>query len=177
MGKPTNTAVMMTQCVVKDVITTDVYRLSLVASARKGKRSKGIAQLLKLLLVDRSRVKVDISMAHLLGEKAVDPDAVNNEGVYCDLCLRLHDYLCETLGLTECLRMRRWNLHFDLVVTDTRGVVIFSGPVLNWTAKNLNEYLKFSEKFRRSMTAPSIIKVISFSETNEILGLPSQVDK
>lgn len=163
MGEPTNGIVVMKQCSIKDVVTTDGYRLSLVASARKGRKNKGIARLLELLQTERSRVRVGSSMAHLLGERVVDLEAVNNEEIWCDLCIGLHKYLCETLGLTKSSRMLRWNLHFDLIVTNTEGVVVFSGPVLNWTAENIKEYLRYSNVFRRSLTAPSILNAISNS--------------
>lgn len=165
MGEPTNGIVVMKQCSIKDVITTDGYRLSLVASARKGRKNKSIARLLELLQPERSRVRVESSMTHLLGERVVDLEAVNNEEVWWNLCIGLHDYLCETLGLTSATRGLRWNLHFELIVTNTEGVVIFTGPVLNWTANNIGEYLKYSKVFRRSMTAPSILNAISNSET------------
>lgn len=167
MGEPTNGIVVMKQCSVKDVVTTDGYRLSLVASARKGRKNKGIARLLELLQPERSRVRVESSMTHLLGERVVDLEAVNNEEIWWNLCIGLHDYLCETLGLTSASRRLRWNLHFELIVTNAEGVVIFTGPVLNWTANNIGEYLKYSKVFRRSMTALSILNATSNSETDD----------
>lgn len=168
MGEPTNGIVVMKQCSIKDVITTDGYRLSLLASVRKGRKNKSIARLLELFVSNDPRVEVESSMTHLLGERVVDLDVVNNEEVFENLCIGLHDYFCETLGLTKAKGKHLWNLHLELVVTNTEGVVIFSGGILNWKADNFKEYLEDSKLIRKSITAQSYVDAISLHETDEV---------
>lgn len=158
MGKPTNRIVAMRQCSFKEVITTDGYRLSLVASLRKGARLKGIDLLLNLLDTGSNRLRADnLSIAHLLGERAVDHRAVNNEGIYRNLCIGLREHICETLGLTKAKKLLKWNLHIELIVTNSIGEVEYRGTVCLWTAISISSFLKDSRNMKRCFTTQSII--------------------
>lgn len=158
MGKPTNSIVVMRQCSFKEFITTDGYRLSLVASLRKGARLKGLGLLLNLLDTDSNRITLDNwSFAHLLGERAVDHEAVNNEDIYRNLCIGLREHICETLGLTKAKKLLKWNLHIELIVTNSIGEVEYRGSVCLWTALNITTFLKDSKNMRRCFTTQSII--------------------
>lgn len=164
MGEPTMSAVVMKQSSIKDIITTDHYRVSIMASVRKGRRWKAISQLLGLLQPDKSRVRAECSMAHLLGERAVDLEPVNNEEVWDNLCIRLHDYFCETLGLTKSKKVLKWNLHFELVVTNAEGLVLYRRSCLWWTSNTVHEYLQYSAKMRRALNSSGIVNALSSSE-------------
>lgn len=158
MGKPTNSIVMMRQCSFKEVITTDGYRLSLVASLRKGARLKGIGTLLGLLRLDTNRTSLDnLSLTHLLGERVVVHDAVNNEGIYRKLCIGLRDYICETLGYTKVKKLLKWNLHIELIVTNSEGEVEYRGSVITITVRGFSTLLKDVQSLRRYMTTQSIV--------------------
>lgn len=164
MGEPTMNGVVMKRSSIKDIVTTDCYRVSIMASVRKGRRWKAISQLLGLLQPDKSRVRVEQSMTHLLGERVVDLESVNNEEVWDNLCIGLHDYFCETLGLTKSKKVLKWNLHFELVVTNAEGVVIYQNSCLWWTSNTVHEYLQYSKQMRRCLTTQGLLNALSSSE-------------
>lgn len=162
MGEPTNNIVVMKQCSFKDIDITGNYRLSLIASVRKGSKIKSIGPLLGLLSSDQNRAILDkLSIAHLLGERAVDLEAVNIEKVFWILCIKMHRYFWETLGLIKAKKALKWNLHFDLVLVNSEGKVVLRSTVLKWTVNNIKEFLKDSRRLRRSLTTQSIVNAIS----------------
>jgi hypothetical protein len=162
MGEPTMNIVRMKQCSIIDISTTDHVCVSIIATLRVGRRCKSISQLLGLLKPDVARIRAEWSMAHLLGERAVDLESVNNEEIWDNLCIRLHDYFCETLGLSMSKKVLKWNLHFDLVVTNAEGLVLYRGCCLWWTSNLVRDYLRYAANMRRALNSSGIVNALFF---------------
>lgn len=143
---------MMTAVTLKELETSDGYRLSLRVQARKGKKSKYMRNLLPHLFIERPRMKTQLSLPHLLGDQAVD-QSLDNDGLgMLQFALNLHNYLMDTWGLTPVNRSAKWNLHFYLMLTNPRGLVVREVTVLNWTEGSMSAYLKVANRNRKLTT-------------------------
>lgn len=172
MGKPTITMLTMQQCYIMDIITTDNYRVSLRASIRQGRRFKSISQLLGLLCPDVTRIRADYPVAHLLGENAVDSDTLQNREIFDDLSNRLHDHFWKTLGLKKSKKVLKWNLHLDVVVTNTEGIVVYERTTLWWTGNTIHDFLKHGREWRKATDSSEVIRTLSYRSNDLIEHQP-----
>lgn len=143
---------VMTAVTLKELVTVEGFRLSLRVSARKGKKQKYMRDLLPHLFQERPRVRTKYSLPHLLGDQAVDLSVDNMEGRMLQAARVLHAHLMETWQLQPAKRLRKWNLHFSLTLTNPEGLVVSEVPVLNWTECSMHAYLKVAANARRLAT-------------------------
>lgn len=143
---------VMTAVTLKELVTVDGSRLSLRVSARKGRKQKYMRDLLPHLFQERPRVRTNYTMPHLLGDQAMDLTADNTEERMLQAARVLRAHLRETWQLQPAKRLRKWNLHFTLTLTNSEGLVVSEVTVLNWTEESMHAYLAVAARARRLTT-------------------------
>jgi hypothetical protein len=143
---------VMTAVTLKELVTVDDFRLSLRVSARKGKKQKYMRDLLPHLFQERPILRTNHTLPHLMGDQAVDLTVDNTVGWMLQAARALRAYLMETWQLKPVKRLRKWNLHFSLTLTNPEGLVVLEVPVANWTEKSMHDYIKLAGRARRLTT-------------------------
>jgi hypothetical protein len=134
----------------KELSSRDGWTIRLKYQFSKNGIFKRSTELLNLLVNKdiQKHYSSELSMAHLLGERAWDNYSLEQRKEELDcLALTMHEFLTQTLGLKKSKRKRN-RLTITLEIVNPSGELQYSSIVLNWTETNIKSYLKAAQRFR-----------------------------